>query len=367
MIERIMMFANFGKFSELAKGGGQFSARRTMDTFRKLGYETIPIVRHRTVYFGRISHKIEVLSYAVIDLIKIIAKMLFKKRRGTIFIHSTYSGPLLPYEYIVSCVVRLLGFRSFMYLQGGGINKPYEKGSSFYRWLYRKTINLQTEVMFEGMDPLLMTQKLSKTKLFYYPCYTEDGFAPEKLPEKPKNVINVCYFGRIDPSKNVLVTIEAFNLLSKQYPNTHLTIIGNGQENYEKKVMDAISSSPYNDRITKMPRSDHQVIKKVLETQHFYLFPSSERVEGHSNALNEAMSYGLIPIISNNNFLPSIVDDDRLVVYDTFSPIDYTNKIIEILNKYSVGDISEKMFERVKANFVQSIVEKKLKDNLLQF
>ena len=368
MIRTIYIFANFGNFKELPLGGGQSSARRTMDTLRKMGYNVVPIVRHRSVHLGKISHKLEVLSFALIDIFKILSKTITGNRDNAIFFHLTYSGSLLPYEYILAKMMHIMGYRNFMYLQGGRTNRLYYNGSTFYKNLFKKTMDLHEEVMFEGMENLKLVQSISNIKTFYFPNYTEDGFNPETLPIKPKGVINICYVGRIQAVKNVLIGIETYNILCKKYHNIHYTIIGGGRKNddYEERVIKAINESPHKKNITKLPSSSHAVIKEILKSQHIYLFPSNESVEGHSNALNEAMAWGCVPVISNNNYLPDIVDDPNLVVYD-FKPESYAKKIEEIIETMDIEQLSKKMYERVKNNFIQSVVEKNLCENLKQF
>ena len=44
-----------------------------------------------------------------------------------------------------------------------------------------------------------------------------------------------------------------------------------------------------------------------LQKAHFFVFPSQEKMEGHSNSLTEAMTFGVVPIVSAAGFNASIV------------------------------------------------------------
>jgi len=89
-----------GHLDELPKSGGQSSARRVMQGLENAGYKIVPIRRHRAELEGRWKHWIEVLSFAVIDLLKIFCRMAFGKRKNSALLHLSYAGPLVPYELI---------------------------------------------------------------------------------------------------------------------------------------------------------------------------------------------------------------------------------------------------------------------------
>ena len=122
-------------------------------------------------------------------------------------------------------------------------------------------------------------------------------------------------------------------------------------------------SVPHLTRIQKYGRSSHEVLAEMMKTQHIYLFPSNEPCEGHSNALNEAMAWGLVPVVSNNNFLPSIVGDDSLVAIDN-NALTYARIISDLIDNNLISEKSKQMYQRVKDNFTQSVVEERLINEL---
>ena len=352
MINKIYVFANMGHLDELPKSGGQSSARRVMKGLENAGFRIVPIRRHRAELEGKWKHQLEIMTFAVIDLLKIIGKMLLGKRQNAAFFHLTYAGPLVPYELLLTYVVKLMGYKSLIYLKGGQVLDYYANGSKKYKRLFQKTMNLQEKVFFEGMESLDLVKKISDTPLVYFPNYVFEELIPESLPEKPKDRYNLMYFGRIAPNKNIHIILDAFELLCKDKWNVYLTLIGGvGQSKaYAEDINDRIANSPYCDRITRMGITPFNTIKDIMQTQHFFLFPSQERAEGHSNSLNEAMSQGLIPIVSNYHFNRSIVGDDRLIV-DGFDAQSYADKIEEMVVNYDITKLSERMWKRVRDNY----------------
>lgn len=359
--KKIYFFASFGDFQKTPTGGGQTAARKLLSLLQNIGFDVYVFNRHRYSFENPLLKRISILLFIVLDPILYYLFLLKKDRRDAIALYMGYTGSILQFDYMIAKVVKLQGLRSVMYLAGGKAKWSYEKGNSAYRNLFQKTMRLFDEVMVEGEECMELVNKVSpKTRTFYLPNYTETGFAPENFPVKPDDVINFIYFGRIAPTKNVLFIIDIFNELTTKYNNITLTLVGGGQSDYVREVEHKIAKSPYKEYIHMYGRLNHSQLLKIIKNQHIFLFPSNEPCEGHSNALNEAMSWGVIPIVSSINYLPSIVDDDDLVVYGD-GVTDYTDIVKRLLeNPLIMKSKSLQVYQRVKHNFTQSIIEKRL-------
>lgn len=359
VMKRIYFIASFGNFCKLPIGGGQTAARRLLSTLRGLNYDVVTIRRHSTSKI-RFIRGFQFVFWLFVDSLYVFFRLLFSSRKNTITLYMGYlGGVLVPLEYIMSIITRILGYKNVMYLAGGGTDKMYNNSNSISRFLVRKTLDNYKLVMIEGLENIAFVKSLTRAETFYLPNYTEHTFAPESYPQKPQEQWNLIYFGRISAVKNVTLVIDAFNILSSKYKNMTLTIVGGGDEEYCLQVEDRIRRSPYADKIMRINRINHDVLKQLLIDKHFFVFPSSEPREGHSNALNEAMSFGIVPIVSNNNFLPSIVDDKRLVVL-LMDAGAYADAVSTIIESGEFEALSVKMYKRVQCNFTQSIVERSL-------
>lgn len=348
-----------GKLDQLPKSGGQTSARRVMKGFREEGIEIIPIRRHRAEQQTKIGHILEVSYFAIYDLLKMIAKMLFRRRKNAAFMQMTYAGPLVPYEFILTLAARMMGFKSLEYLQGGMMMDTYPKGGILHKWLYKNNMEMQSAACFEGYDALILTKSVTpKPLLIYLPSYVFDEKIPPQAPKKPKGEINFCFFGRIGKSKNVLIIIEIYNLFCMSHPHlrTSLTLVGSGDnKDYLKKVDDAVKNSPYTNNIKQYGNSSYEFLVEMMQKQHFYIFPTEERAEGHSNALNEAMSQGVIPIACDYHFNKTVIGEDCLVVKG-YAAQDYVKAIDNVINNMDMDELSEKLCNRVRNLFAYSIV-----------
>lgn len=359
MISKLYVFGNMGKLDQLPKSGGQSSARRVMNGFEKEGIKTIPIRRHRAEIQSKIGHVFEVGYFAFYDLFKMIVKMLFGTRRNAAFMQMTYAGALVPYELILSCTAKLLGYKCVEYLQGGLVMDTYPRGGRVHKWMFKKNMNMQSLVLFEGLDALKLAENVTASKkLVYFPSYVFDDKIPEQPPVKPQNEYNFCFFGRLNESKNILIIIDIYNLFCSRHPEEKksLTLVGNGDnEAYLRKIADAIDKSPYKPSIRRYGNSPYDFLVKMMKKQHFYLFPTKEKAEGHSNALNEAMSQGVIPIACDYHFNKTVIGEDFLVVKG-YCAEDYVDAIDDVIEKRNMADLSTKLWRRVKQNFAYSVV-----------
>lgn len=366
MNKNLYMLASFGNFKRIPAGGGQTAARRLLNTLRDVGFDVSIFNRHRLYFQNKILDRISMLIGVAIDPILFFFYLLFRRRKKSAVLFMSYCGSLLPFDFLITLVTKMLGFRNIFYYAGGGGNHLYKNGSALYKLLFKLTMRMYDEIMLEGFEGISLIQSVSKTKTFYLPNFSEIGFAPKNFSEKDKEVINCIYFGRISLQKNILLIIDIFKILADKYNNIKLTIVGSGGKSYEEEVTKHIENTKYKDRIHKISRVDHKALQEILSNQHFFIFPSAEPREGHSNALNEAMSCGIIPIVSANNFLPSIVGNNELVV-DNYEAKSYAKAVFKIIEQDKIGYYSKLMFERVRLNFTQEVVEEKLKKELETF
>ncbi|MBQ9636513.1 MAG: glycosyltransferase family 4 protein [Prevotella sp.] len=367
MDKRLFIFANLGNLQKVARSGGQTSARRVMDGLSKLGYTTIPIVKHRSEMKGTWAHQFEIFTFAFIDLLKIIFTLAFKSRKNSAFMMLTYAGSLVPFEWLISKTVRGLGFKSIYYLKGGKLMDTYPTGSNRHKQLFKETMDMQELVFFEGIASLGIVKAISDTPLAFFPNYIADNLMDEKGVIRSKETINILYFGRIAPEKNIHICIESFNILCGKYHNMRLTIIGGYTRavEYGKKIEKLIQDSPNKDKIEWIGNSPFEVIKEKMKTHHFFLFPTHEKAEGHSNSLTEAMSQGLIPIVSDWHFNKAIVGNERLVV-DGYAPQSYAKVMDDIISRQEIDVLSEQMRSRIKAKFLESVVLQDVRGSLMK-
>ena len=365
-MKTIYLFASLGDLQKIAAGGGQTSARRLVKVLKGLGYEVEVVNRTIPPYtIETLGAKLHKAMGFVIDPIRYFFYLLIRIRRRGNSVSMTigYSGFLFPYFFLFVRIGKLLGYKTTIYVKGGFTEEKFECFSKYLKNSYSKGLKKTDFAFYEGEEGANISKKVApKTESVWIPNYVEDGFAPVTNPNKPKGRFNLLYFGRIHEAKNVTLIVDVFNSLCEKYNNISLTIVGSGGSEYEKSVALKIDNSIYKKRICRIERTEHEKLKDILASHHFFIFPSVESQEGHSNSLNEAMSYGLVPVVSDNNFLPSIVGNDRLVIHE-MSAEAYASVIMDVIESGDYDKLSHEIYNRIQQHFTQGVVEKKNKNN----
>lgn len=362
-MKTIHLFASLGDLNKTAAGGGQTSARRLVRLLEGQGYKVDVVNRTIPPYTAEsIGAKLHKAIGFVLDPFRYFFHLLFKKRKDAISMVLGYSGYLFPYYFLYVKIGKFLGYRTSIYIKGGFTEVKFEGFSENLKRSYRNGLKKTDLALYEGeVGANLSVRESPNTKAVWIPNYVENNFMPEQLPFKPKETMNLLYFGRIHPAKNVVMIVDVFDCLSKKFENINLTIVGSGDSEYEKQLDSRLNASINKIRIRRIARIEHEKLKEILASHHFFVFPSVEGQEGHSNSLNEAMSYGLVPIVSDNNFLPSIVGNERLVVHE-MSTDAYAQVIMDVIENRGYDTLSHEMYNRVQKHFTQKVVEKNLKE-----
>jgi glycosyltransferase involved in cell wall biosynthesis len=130
---------------------------------------------------------------------------------------------------------------------------------------------------------------------------------PEIDPgEHPRQIdeARFVYMGRLDREKDIGLMIQGFSALPAK-TGARLTIVGEGPQQEELKQLAATLG--VRDRVEFTGRLDD--VTPALIASDFYL--STSQSEGMSNSMLEAMSYGLVPIVSHVSGVEDIVEDNR--------------------------------------------------------
>lgn len=114
-----------------------------MRGFLDAGFQVDTISRHRSVLQGKFKHIVEIYVFAVIDTCKTFFKLLLGNRKNAAFMLLTYSASLVPYELLLTCISKVLGYKSVLYLKGGKIDNYLKTGSRLSHWMFYKNLSLQ--------------------------------------------------------------------------------------------------------------------------------------------------------------------------------------------------------------------------------
>lgn len=360
---RIYLFANFGNWPKQPYGGGEVGNRRTLSLLQKCNFEIKIIEKYQRVNNHSPLNLILLGLKMLGNIIKFFLTLFLGRRKNSIVHIVGFYGPMVYFENILVSISNLLGYFTVYEMRGGGADLYFKEGKKRYKKAFSHIIKTCNCIYSQGKENNSLILEISPDKdIFYYPNYVMKDFIPPINPQKPKDKINLVYFGRVSKTKNVDIVIDTFKILANTYDNIYLDIIGNCPEpEYAEQIKRSIKELGLEQRVNIHPACNHEKLKQHLKDKHFYLFPTKEPHEGHSNALTEAMAWGVIPIATSQGFNSSVINDKSLITKD-LQPESFASIIKQIITDNRIYTISKDVYMRIQLNFTEDVILKNLKE-----
>lgn len=352
---RILFYGALGNGKKFTVGGGETGNHRTIKLLQKNGYEVITLHKPYPV-----KNIIGYFIYSIRMFLTLFSFFFTLRSSGVKVVHiSGFYLHLIYHEYLLVKISRLLKIKCIYELRGGGVIEAYKKRSFIYRQFFNATINNASVLLCQGESYIQFLKNLTEVEIFHYPNYVLDDFMlnGSKSDRKNDSSLQLVYFGRIVQSKNLDFLLTICKELTKQQVEFNLEIIGSGDEDYIRYLKEIAEKENLNSYVSFSGPMGPKQLNKKLTGKHFFLFPSNEKREGHSNALTEAMALGIVPVCSNAGFNAEIVNDKELVVNE-YDPHKYIKVIRKLWENNRWDFYSNKAISRIKNNYTEQIAEK---------
>jgi|SaaInl8_200m_RNA_FD_contig_123_12120_length_17318_multi_5_in_2_out_1_11 glycosyltransferase involved in cell wall biosynthesis len=174
--------------------------------------------------------------------------------------------------------------------------------------------------------------------------------------KKNNNKKDIAFVGRLSKVKNIPFLIKIFNHLNI---DSILNIYGNGDQ--KKEIQALIKHNNLENKIIIHGAKEQEDIKYALVKSSIFVLPSF--TEGLSNALLEAMAYGVVPIVSdipgNRYALGEELANILALPLDEQIWIDKINYLHN--NPYILIELSKKVKERASLFDIKSITKQYVK------
>ena len=350
---QIIFYAPLGKDTPPEKiGGAESGCLKTKTIYENAGYKVV-VLDKPAMSRGRLRYLFEM---AMVPFRLFVTAKRFG-RNTPIHIVGFYKK-IAGFERLLMNIAHFCGNKVIYELRNGSMITTYMEGDEKYRNILRDLLLKPEVVLCQGQEYVDFIKEKWGIERSFYPNYIMDDFVKPNALNRPRPV-RLIYFGRVTEAKNVDIIIETLSSIRNAGIEATLDIIGGYNEEY-KKLLDSIASqNSVTDYITFYGRRSFDFISQKLREAHYFVFPSTEKEEGHSNSLTEAMGCGVVPIVSSAGFNVSICGNRDLVVEDVNADA-FSSRIIDIENNHKWSLYSDYVYKRILNNYTQKIVSENL-------
>lgn len=350
----ILFYGAFGHNIPLARvGGAEIGCRRSLDLLRKHGF-SVHVVEKPTTYYGVKRFLLDYMK-AVIHILRVLVP-----HRGRLFYLTGFYDRQLPFEALLLVIARGCGCRIIYEPKNGMLVKKYENGSRIYRKLSDYVFKHSDRILCQGLEYVEFFQNRGCQDAVYHPNYVSNYTLSlvqrEEEPVEKGTGRKILYFGRVTPSKNIDVCLEIFQKFHEEREDSELYIIGGAEEDYMEALKRQAASMKIGEALHFTGPLAFREIAGYLNRSHYFLFPSGEEFEGHSNSLTEAMAFGVVPVASGAGFSRSVIGDDSLIA-DSKKASDYLRVIQTIEDQDQWSRYSEYVSGRVRECYSEDVVK----------
>ena len=333
-------------------GGGEKGCRRTQEILTGAGYNLITIDKPVMVKGAK-----QYILMSISAYLRII-KSLLSVKKSILYVVGFYEKNIY-LEWLILSTGKLLNHKTIYEARNGRLIKAYgDYGKRYKRFM--DSILKKADVIFaQGFEYIDFIKKFFGKQAVYTPNYVMNKSLLPYEGDRPFEAIKLLYFGRVSESKNIDVVLKVAGEMEKRGYRTETTIIGGYQKVYKKKL-DELAEKLKLNSVRFMGQQQFEMIRDELQRAHFFIFPSQEKMEGHSNSLTEAMTFGVVPVVSTAGFNASIVSKSELVVPDVDYK-KYADVVERIVKDGTWCEYSQYVYNRVKENYT----EDRVRDNIL--
>ena len=334
-------------------GGGEKGCRRTREILTGAGYNLITVDKP---VMGKGAK--QYMLMAIKAYLRII-KSLLANKNALLYVVGFYEKNVY-LEWLILSTGKFLHHKTIYEARNGRLIKAYADYGKQYKHFMDSIIEKADVIFAQGLEYIDFIKQSFGKQAIYTPNYVLNRSLLPYEGDRPFETIKLLYFGRVSESKNIDVVLKVAGELEKRGYRAETTIIGGYQKDYKKKL-DELAEKLKLNSVRFLGQQQFEVIRDELQRAHFFIFPSQEKMEGHSNSLTEAMTFGVVPVVSTAGFNASIVSKSELVVTD----IDYkkyADVAERIVKDGTWREYSQYVYDRVKENYT----EDRIRENILE-
>ncbi|WP_346863271.1 glycosyltransferase family 4 protein [uncultured Draconibacterium sp.] len=255
------------------------------------------------------------------DIFKFLVKCLIFYP-DIIILNPSLGKNAIPRDFLFLKLATLFGFKTIVFFHGWNKNQEQKINSNFKKFASKLDRAHTIIVLAEEFRRTLLNWGI-KSPIYLTSTKIDDQLLSKfDFSEKSQNY-NILFLSRIEKEKGIFIAIDAYEKIQKKYPNSSLTIAGDGSAlvSAKKIVIDRkIKNTNFLGKIS------GKNLKNAFRNANLYLFPTYG--EGMPTSVLEAMAFGL-PVISRPvGGLNDFFENDKMgYLIDSFNSDDFTERI----------------------------------------
>lgn len=229
-----------------------------------------------------------------------------------------------------------------LHIRGGSYSKNYNTKKPF-KCIINQTLKNSSIIIVLGDDEKKFISDyydINRVKINVLPNCV---LVPNEIDKKIKDVIDICFMGRLDKNKGLSEIVDSLSLLTKSF---NLKIAGEGPD---KDWFINLCEEKLKNRYTYIGVVYGNSKEKLLSNSHIFLLPSY--YEGLPNSLLEAMSYSNACIVTPVGSIPEVIKDNYNGLFvELKNSEQIKNAIIRLVNE-------EGLYNKITTNAYNTIAE----------
>lgn len=200
------------------------------------------------------------------------------------------------------------------------------------RWSVRQSRHIVAISQATKQD-LIKQYHVPESKIsVVYPGQPESNLLTQKDAQQRREQLNLpakylLYVGTLQPRKNLVRLVAAFEILSAQHPDLHLVVVGRAGW-LSDPIVAAIQNSPVAEKIHHLGFLSQEDKQAVLQGAQVLALVGL--LEGFGIPPLEAIQAGVVPVVSRAASLPEVVGPEGELV-NPLDPADIARGIHEVL------------------------------------
>lgn len=229
----------------------------------------------------------------------------------------------------IGILIALLQRKPLFVRHCGTWGEPVTLSDKVLLWLLERIAGGRNVVLATGGADLPPSTKNRHIHWIFATSLTEQEMSDVSVARawRQGETLRLINVGRLSSDKNTAAVIQALVHVQKEYPDVHLSIVGDGEQRsaLEKLAMDM----GLTDKVTFHGNVSHLEVLRLLSSAHLFVFPTRNK-EGFPKALLEAMACGLPLVATNVSVIPCLIRECGILLSDT-GPETVANAVLRLI------------------------------------